>query len=98
MAYAAILALVLVAAVAALTFALAEWMIHEPLVALNALPPLALMGGVTYSLAFVGQGLATDEMDELRAFLDDVVLSSVPRPSGVRCRVPAADTEARRAG
>jgi hypothetical protein len=99
MAYAAILAVTAIAATAALTFALAEWMMREPMVALYALLPLALVGGGTYTLAFVGQRLATSEMDELRAFLDDVVRSSVPLPSGVRSRVPEAGSGvARRVG
>jgi hypothetical protein len=96
MAYAAILALVAIAATAAVTFALAEWSLHQPMLAFYTLPPLALIGGVTYALAFVGQGLATDEMDELRAFLDDVVFSSVAVPSGVRLRVPDGGQDRRR--
>jgi hypothetical protein len=105
MAYAALLALVLVASVAALTFALAEWTMQRPMHSLLALPPLGLVAAVLYSLAFVGQRLAAPEMDELRAFLEDVVHSSVPLPSGVRSRIPAPPGEpereadgARRAG
>jgi len=93
MAYAVVLALSAVSGVATLTFALAEWTMRSRMTALYALPPVALIFAVTYCLAFVGQGLATDEMDELRAFLDDAVSSRVPRPSGVRNRVPPDPAE-----
>lgn len=88
MAYAVLLALSVVSAVAILTFAFAEWSMDRPMTALYALPSVSLVFGVTYCLAFVGQGLATSEMDELRAFLDDAISSGAPRHSGVRHRVP----------
>ncbi len=96
--YVAVTAVALVAMVAAFTFAIAQWMMRTPTVALYAIPPLALVCAGTYALAFVGQRLATDEMDELRAFVDDVVFSSVPLPSGIRSRVPDESESARRAG
>lgn len=86
-AYAAILGLSAVATTAALTFALAEWIMRQPMTALYALLPLGLVFAGTYAVSFIGQDLAAKEMDELRAFVEDVVYSSVPLPSGVRIRI-----------
>lgn len=87
--YVAVHALTVVAIVAAFTLAYAEWTMKQPAVALFAVPPLALLGGSTWAFAFAAQRLGTSEMDELRAFVDDIVFSSAPLPSGVRHRIPA---------
>ncbi|HEX2872206.1 MAG TPA: hypothetical protein VHP33_13135 [Polyangiaceae bacterium] len=71
--YVAVLAIVVVGLVSAVTFALVEASMNQRPVALYALLPLLAIGGAAYALAFVGQGFAADEMDELRAFLDDAL-------------------------
>ena len=73
----------------ALIFALAQWTIHGEMSALYALPVLLLLTTGTRSLAFVGQGLGKAQIDELRAFVDEVIREgeqpqSVPRRSGIR--------------
>jgi hypothetical protein len=83
-----VLALSVVALIGVFTLALAEWTMGHDAVALFAAPPLGVACGVGYRLAFANRRLAIAEMDELRAFIEDVILSSVPRPSGVRHRVP----------
>jgi len=94
MAYAALLVLSAVSAIAAVTFALAQWSMHQPVSAVYALPPIMLVFALTYRLAFVGQGLATGEMDELRAFLDEAVFASAPIASGVRHRKSGSEPDA----
>jgi hypothetical protein len=89
--YAALFAVVAVGITASLVFAFAEWTMKVSPVALYALGPLALVGAILYVFAFVGQGLAADQMDELRAFLDEVVYASAPVASGVRNRVPVPE-------
>jgi hypothetical protein len=92
----AILALSIVALIGVFTLALAEWTMGHGAVALFAVPPLGVACGVTYRLAFASQRLAAAEMDELRAFIEDAILSTVPRPSGVRHRVPESPVECAR--
>jgi hypothetical protein len=73
----------------ALTFVLAQWTLGQRVSALYALGVLLLLAVGMRFLALLGQGLGTEQMDELRAFLDDVIAEgaapdSVPRHSGVR--------------
>ncbi len=82
--YVAVLAIVLVGLVSAVIFALVQASMNQRPVALYALPPLLVIGGAAYALAFVGQGFAADEMDELRAFLDDALDSGGALSSHIR--------------
>lgn len=72
----------------AAVFAFAQWTMGADVVALYFLPPLVLLGLGVHGLAFVGQGLGAEQMDELRGFLEEVVrereLTDVPLRSGVR--------------
>jgi hypothetical protein len=86
--YVALLAFTVVGLTAALTFALAEWSMNQRPVALYALPPLFAVGTAAYALAFVGQGFAGDQMDELRAFLDEALEAAAPLPSHIRNLAP----------
>ena len=70
-------------------FALAEWSMNQKPIALYALLPLLLVGAGAYVLAFVGQGFASEEMDELRAFLDQALDSEAALPSHIRHLRPA---------
>jgi hypothetical protein len=75
----------------ALIFALAQWTLAESPRALFVLPLLVLLALAARSLAFVGQGLAQQQIDELRAFLDQTIADAadqVPRRSGVRALKP----------
>jgi hypothetical protein len=87
--YVILLAAVVVGLTVVVVFALVEWSMNEPPVALYALAPLLLVGTATYAMAFVGQKFATDEMDELRAFLDETVESDVALSSHIRNTRPA---------
>lgn len=82
--YVVVLASVLVGLMSALTFGFVQWSMGEAPLALYALLPLLAVGGVAYSLAFVGQGFASEEMDELRAFLDEALEAGAALPSHVR--------------
>jgi hypothetical protein len=86
--YVIVLAAVVVGVTVALVFALAQWSMNERPVALYALVPLLVLGAVTYGLAFVGQGFATEEMDELRAFLDEALEPPTALRSEIRNRDP----------
>jgi hypothetical protein len=73
----------------ALVFAIAQWTLGQPPSALYALTVLSLLAFLARSLAYVGQGFAGDQMDELAAFLEDLIArgeaaESVPRRSGIR--------------
>lgn len=82
--YVIVLAAMAVGITAALVFALAEWSMHERPVALYALLPLLAIGAATYASAFVGQGFASDEMDELRIFLEEALEPAAPLHSHIR--------------
>jgi hypothetical protein len=86
--YVALLAFTVVGLTAATTFALAEWSMNQRPVALYALLPLLALGTTAYALAFVGQGFAGDQMDELRAFLDETLEAAAPLPSHIRNLAP----------
>jgi hypothetical protein len=78
------------------TFALSQWLLHEPLTALYVLPVLLLLAGGAHALALVGQGLSKAQIVELRAFLDERLVEletpvSAPRHSGVRAAKPSDD-------
>lgn len=82
----------------ALIFVLAEYTLGEPLQALYLLPALVLLAVGARSLAFVGQGLAKPQIEELRAFLDDTIAradaaESAPRRSGVRALKPESEQD-----
>ena len=82
----------------ALIFVLAQWTIHGEMSALYALPVLLLLATGARSLAFVGQGLGKAQIDELRAFVDEVIRegeqpTSVPRQSGIRAAGPVLEHE-----
>jgi len=73
----------------AFIFALAQWTLQGQLSAIYTLPVLLLLAAGARSLAFVGQGLGKDQIDELRAFVDELIAEgeqpeSVPRRSGIR--------------
>jgi hypothetical protein len=72
----------------ALTFGLSQWLIGARASALYLLPLLLLGALGLRSLAFFGQDLGHDQMDELRAFLDEVVAEaeapSSALPNGAR--------------
>jgi hypothetical protein len=82
--YVITLAVIIIGITAALVFALAELSMHQPPVALFAFIPLLLLGVALYAAAFVGQGFAVDEMDELRAFLNEALQSGTALPSHIR--------------
>jgi hypothetical protein len=82
--YTIVLAAVVMGVTAVLVFAFAQWSMNQPPVALYGLVPLVFIGAATYGLAFVGQGFASEEMDEMRAFLDDAVVESAPLRSHIR--------------
>jgi hypothetical protein len=96
--YVALMAVAVVGLTVAVTFALAEWSMNQRPVALWALPPLLVMAAAGYALAFVGQGFAADEMDELRAFLDEAVESGAALPSHIRNLRPAETEGSAQAG
>lgn len=89
--YVIVLAAVVVGVTVAVVFALAEWSMGQPPVALYALAPLLLIGGATYAAAFVGQGFASEEMDELRAFLDEALEPGTALRSHIRNLRPAEE-------
>lgn len=86
--YVILLAAVVVGVTVALVFALAEWSLNQRPVALYALIPLLVIGAIVYATAFIGQGFATHEMDELRVFLDETLEPSAELRSHVRHRRP----------
>lgn len=89
--YVIALAAVVVGITGVVVFALVQWSMNQPPWALYALLPLLLLGAAAYSTAFVGQGFATDEMDELRAFLDAALEAEAGATSRVRNARPLED-------
>lgn len=88
--YAITVAAVIIGATVALVFALAELSMHQPPVALYALGPLLVLALALYAGAFIGQGFAVDEMDELRQFLTEALQSHAALPSHIRNLRPDA--------
>jgi hypothetical protein len=96
----AVYAGVSISAFFAITFAASQWLLQEPLTALYAVPILVLLAAGVRTLAFVGQGLGKAQLEELRAFLDDVIAESevpvsAPRHSGIRATNPSEDAQPR---
>jgi hypothetical protein len=89
--YVILLAAVVVGITAAVVFTLVELSLDQRPAALFALPPLLLVGAAAYAMAFIGQGLATDEMDELRTFLDEALCAGPGLPSHIRNLRPGED-------
>jgi hypothetical protein len=88
MLFAAIYGLLGCAALVAGVFAMAEWTLGRGVSSLYAFPVLVLLVLAVRSLAFFGQGLGGEQMDELRGFLEEVLEQgadpkSVPRRSGI---------------
>jgi hypothetical protein len=88
--YVILLAAVAVGLLVAVVLALVQWSMNERPSALYALAPLLLLGAGTYATAFIGQKFATDEMDELRGFLEDSLEPDSASPSHVRNTRPTS--------
>jgi hypothetical protein len=91
--YVGIYAGIAFAAFVVAVFGFAQWMMEREPAALYWLPALALLGIGAHAVAFVGQGLGADQMDELSAFLrrivDQPVDADAPLHSGVRAKRPS---------
>lgn len=88
--YVILLAAAVVGLTVAVVFGLVQWSMNERPSALFALAPLLLLGGATYATAFIGQKFATDEMDELRGFLEEALEPDSASPSHVRNTRPTS--------
>jgi hypothetical protein len=86
--YVGIYAGIVFAAFVASVFAFAQWTMGDDAFALYALPVLGMLAVLAHTVAYVGQGLGAEQMDELRAFLervlDEEVPVSAPLRSGIR--------------
>ncbi len=58
-----------------------QWILHQPPWALWFVPAAAVLMGFVYGAAFIGQGLGSEQMYELRTFLDHVLASLGHVPS-----------------
>jgi hypothetical protein len=65
--------------IAALVYASSLWTLGRPVwPALAALGGFVVLGGLIYGAAYVGQGLGSEEMYVLRAFLEGAVAPARP--------------------
>lgn len=71
--YVAACAIASMATFGALILAFAQWMMGDPLWGLWVAPVTAVVAGLTFGAAFVGQGLSAPQMFELRDFLRDAL-------------------------
>lgn len=65
----------------ALVLAFAQWIMNERLWGLWVAPGFALLAGLTFGAAFVGQGLSTQQMFLLRDFLRAALEGPEPDPA-----------------
>jgi hypothetical protein len=68
------------------SFAYAEWVMEETPYSLLSVPASLVMALALYSLAFVGQGAGRKQMEQLKAYLIDLIDGS----SGGGASLPAA--------
>lgn len=71
--FVAIYAHVVFIGIAGAMYGFSQWMVGEHPWALWALPITALLAALVYLSAFYGQGLGSDQMYELRAFVEEVL-------------------------
>ena len=68
--YIALCAVLVIVAMLALAFGFSQWLIDQTPWALWVAPGAAVLAALAFGAAFVGQGLSSEQMYELRAFLD----------------------------